>query len=317
MRSMMRKTLLGSLSIGLCLSLAACGNLGSRTVSASSAFASDQQTIWFTSNYPPGPNVAINNVLVFQGGKVTCYDTSGQATSPSLSSSSTTPNSSSAAGTQPQSDSDGAEQSDSPTASAILTYGDLKGLDTQQIVAKAQSADHHHFRSAIAADVQLYQIDVQQAKSDIVTSRQSLSNTDTAGNHVARGNEIDNANLVISNDEAVIAQLQKTPYQAPTAVPYTLGQKSSSDGTVATQTLSFDYTGAPIGGNVPNDSCVLNSDCRASAGTPYQKISFSRQLSAAPGTSTVNGTKYSGYQTGSGSTIGYLQTASSDNFVLG
>ena len=315
MRGTMRKTLLGSLSLGLCLSLSACGNIGSRTVSASSAFGGGQQIIWFASDYPPGPNVAINDVLVFQSGKVTCYDTAAQADSASVSSSSTAAGSSAADAAEPQSD--GAEQSGSTTVPAILTYGDLKGLDAQQIIAKARSADHDHFRKAVAADVQLYQIDVQQAKSDIVASRQSLGNTDTAGNHVARGNEIDNANLVISNDEAVIAQLRKTPYQAPAAVPYTLSQESSSGGTAATQTLSFDYTGAPIGGNVPNDSCVLNSDCRASAGTPYQKVSFSRQLSAAPGTSTVNGTKYSGYETGSGSAIGYLETASSDSFVLG
>lgn len=314
MRGTMRKTLLGSLSLGLCLSLSACGNIGSRTVSASSAFGGGQQTIWFASDYPPGPNVAINDVLVFQNGKVTCYDTAAQADSASVSSSSTAADSSAADAAE---ESDGAEQSGSTTVPAILTYGDLKDLDAQQIIAKAWSADHDHFRKAVAADVQLYQIDVQQAKSDIVASRQSLSNTDTAGNHVARGNEIDNANLVISNDEEVIAQLQKTPYQVPAAVPYTLSQESSSGGTAATQTLSFDYTGAPIGGNVPNDSCVLDSDCRASAGTPYQKVSFSRQLSAAPGTSTVNGTKYSGYETGSGSAIGYLETASPDSFVLG
>ncbi|MBR6434770.1 MAG: hypothetical protein IKS62_04150 [Aeriscardovia sp.] len=309
MRSTRRKTLLGGLSLCLFLSLSACGNTGGRTVQASLAFGGSQQTIWFASDYPPGPNVAIDNVLVFQDGKVTCYDTAAQADSASASSSSAAAGSSPAAAAEPQ--------SGSTTAPAILTYGDLKGLDAQQIVSKARSADHEHFRKAIAADVQLYQIDVQQAESDIVASRQSLSNTDTAGNHVARGNEIDNANLIIGNDEAVIAQLQKTPYQVPAAVPYTLSRESSSGGAAATQTLSFDYTGAPIGGNVPNDSCVLNSDCRASAGTPYQKVSFSRQLSTAPGTSTVNGTKYSGYETGSGSAIGYLETASSDSFVLG
>jgi len=257
----LRTMLSGCTAALLLTTVAACGNASSSsTVTASQAFNSGE-TAWFLSSSSPSANTAINSVLVFDQGKVTYYNTSSQI------------------GT-----------------TATLTFADVSGLDTQDIIAKAQSADESNYSTAVKDDISMYQGYLQSAEQSHNTAQES-------------------------SYKQIIKNLQNATYHTPTAEKYMLSPTVQS-GSSTSQKLTFTYQIAENDGTQAEEqmeSNCTNVNCVTQLSNPYAQMTYSSDLMPETNAKfTVNSSAFAGYSyTDEDMMNGYLTTeTSSHKFTL-